>query len=219
MNLTVRLNGVEYNAVQGVTFSEEFNETLDSAVVKITHIPRIANIEPYDDVYIYDSDTFDFENDIKVMRNPNHDFTKGMPFPTKLYIDEDVNVEEVFNGLLGQIDIMIGNGQNLYPIIKVANSNGDKTISIKKTFNSEWETLDTTEGGWVGISHYGIDLGDIDTTIYNVDNRYPWNGTLISNRYPVTCDNPFIGISWLTNTMSKSCVLVIREKRISATIP
>lgn len=81
MNLTVRINGVEYKncVAQGITFSEEFNETLDSCVCRITHIPRISNLEPYDDVYIYDTDNFDFEHDIQIMRDVNGGtFTNGV---------------------------------------------------------------------------------------------------------------------------------------------
>lgn len=70
MNLTVRINGIEYKncVAQGITFSEEFNETLDSCVVRISNVPRITGIEPYDDVYIYDTDNFDFDNDVPILR-------------------------------------------------------------------------------------------------------------------------------------------------------
>lgn len=55
MNLTVRINDIEYkaNCVQGVTFAEEYNETLDSGTIRLTHIPKIKKLRPYDDVYIY----------------------------------------------------------------------------------------------------------------------------------------------------------------------
>ncbi len=62
MNLTVFIDGRESrifnsNCVQGVTFSEEFSETLDSATITLTHVTnRLTDLKPYDDVYIYASD-------------------------------------------------------------------------------------------------------------------------------------------------------------------
>ena len=56
MELKCRINGKEYKITQGVTFSEEYNETLDSGTVIISQIPKIEDIEPYDDVYIYDKE-------------------------------------------------------------------------------------------------------------------------------------------------------------------
>lgn len=56
MNLKCMINGKEYPLVQGVTFSEEYNETLDSAVIIISQIPKIENLKPYDDVFIYDNE-------------------------------------------------------------------------------------------------------------------------------------------------------------------
>lgn len=58
MNLTVRIHDKEYihEVAQGVTFTEEYNETLDSGVVRLSHIKgQIVGLKPYDDVYIYES--------------------------------------------------------------------------------------------------------------------------------------------------------------------
>ena len=58
MNLTVRIHDKAYvhEVVQGVTFTEEYNETLDSGVVRLSHIKgQIVGLKPYDDVYIYES--------------------------------------------------------------------------------------------------------------------------------------------------------------------
>lgn len=54
MNLKCNIKGIEYQLVQGVTFTEEYNETLDSATIMISQIPMIKDLKPYDDVYIYD---------------------------------------------------------------------------------------------------------------------------------------------------------------------
>lgn len=75
MNLTVRINGKEYRneCVQGVTFSEEYNETLDSGSIRLTHILKLKNLRPYDDVYIYDSkfDEYSFKNHLVENQDPS----------------------------------------------------------------------------------------------------------------------------------------------------
>lgn len=54
MKLKCNINGTEYDLVQGVTISEEYNETLDSATIIIDNTEKIENLCPYDDVFIYD---------------------------------------------------------------------------------------------------------------------------------------------------------------------
>lgn len=56
MNLKCMINGIEYVNViaQGAVFAEEFNETLDSGSIILTHVEKIENLLPYDDVFIYD---------------------------------------------------------------------------------------------------------------------------------------------------------------------
>ena len=56
MELKCKINGKEYNITQGVTFSEEYNETLDSGTIIISQVKKIEDIEPYDDVFIYDNE-------------------------------------------------------------------------------------------------------------------------------------------------------------------
>lgn len=57
MDLKCRINGKDYDVlVQGTTFSEEYNETLDSGSVVLDHIEEIENLKPYDDVYIYEGE-------------------------------------------------------------------------------------------------------------------------------------------------------------------
>lgn len=71
MNLKCKINGKEYNITQGVSFSEEYNETLDSGTIIISQIKKIEDIEPYDDVFIYDKEfdgygpkTLDYKKEI-----------------------------------------------------------------------------------------------------------------------------------------------------------
>lgn len=103
MNLTVRIHEKEYkNVAQGVTFTEEFNETLDSAVVRLPHvIGQIQDLRPYDDVYIYESgpdddDTYFYEHIVE-WRNGGelHNGDKGIPFYRHFLVD--TFSEEVIN--------------------------------------------------------------------------------------------------------------------------
>lgn len=56
MKLKCKINGVEYDKiVSGSTFSDEYNETLDSGAIKLDHIGLIPKLRPLDDVYIWDS--------------------------------------------------------------------------------------------------------------------------------------------------------------------
>lgn len=56
MNLKCKINGKEYNAAQGIPFSDEYNETLDSCSVIIPHSIGKIKMYPYDDFYIYNDD-------------------------------------------------------------------------------------------------------------------------------------------------------------------
>lgn len=55
MQLKCRINGVDYNTnlVQGATFSDEYNETLDSGTIIISNVNKISDLKPYTDVFIY----------------------------------------------------------------------------------------------------------------------------------------------------------------------
>ena len=98
MNLIVRIHDKEYKneVVQGVTFSEEYNETLDSGTVRLTHvIGQIQDLKPYDDVYIYESDS---ENDPQYFEKHIADWKiggelhdgdePGIPFYRHLLVDK-----------------------------------------------------------------------------------------------------------------------------------
>ena len=55
MELVCQIKGKKYNIVVGATFSEEYNETLDSGAIIIPQVKKI-DLNPYDDVYIWNSD-------------------------------------------------------------------------------------------------------------------------------------------------------------------
>ena len=54
MGVKCWINGKNYDVVQGVTISEEYNETLDSGNLIISNVSQI-DLKPYDDVIIYES--------------------------------------------------------------------------------------------------------------------------------------------------------------------
>lgn len=56
MNLICRINEKEYkNIVVGNSFSEEYNETLDSGSIIISHVEKMHDLKPYTDVFIWDA--------------------------------------------------------------------------------------------------------------------------------------------------------------------
>lgn len=67
MDLRATINGKQYDILQGATFAEEFNETLDSGSIVISGVEKINDLLPYDDVYIYS------------FKDPNYEFI-GYPF-------------------------------------------------------------------------------------------------------------------------------------------
>ena len=97
MNLTARIHDREYTVIQGVTFSEEYNEQLDSGTVKLSHISQIENLKPFDDVYIYESG-YAFDDYIAKWQSGGnlHDGNEeGIPFYRHLLIDQFT--EEIVN--------------------------------------------------------------------------------------------------------------------------
>lgn len=57
MKLYCIINDKRYEIVEGATFAEEYNETLDSGTIMLDQVTKIENLEPFDDVYIYDDET------------------------------------------------------------------------------------------------------------------------------------------------------------------
>lgn len=56
MKLKARINGVDYDIVQGAAFTDNFNETLDSATVCLDQVRKIDGVRQYDDVFIWNAD-------------------------------------------------------------------------------------------------------------------------------------------------------------------
>lgn len=70
MDLRATINGIQYDILQGATFAEEFNETLDSGSIIINNVQKIRDLMPYDDVFIYS------------FTDPEYKF-KGYPFDSE----------------------------------------------------------------------------------------------------------------------------------------
>ena len=56
MKLKCMINNKEYDIVNGATFSEEYNETLDSGSIIIDGVEKDNDLRPFDDVFIYNAD-------------------------------------------------------------------------------------------------------------------------------------------------------------------
>ena len=61
MKLKCKINEKIYDIVQGCSFTDNYEETLDSGTIILSQIPKIENLDPYDDVFIWDSEKFDFD--------------------------------------------------------------------------------------------------------------------------------------------------------------
>lgn len=56
MKLKCRIHEKDYDIVSGATFSDEYNETLDSGSIVLDHVKKIENLKPFDDVYVWNAD-------------------------------------------------------------------------------------------------------------------------------------------------------------------
>lgn len=91
MKLKCKINGKEYDAVQGIPFSDEYNETLDSASIIISQVEKIDNIYPYDDVFFYDNEfngygrqRKEYKDAISLIEEQEGDFWFSLNIPDEL---------------------------------------------------------------------------------------------------------------------------------------
>lgn len=94
MQLKCKIHNKEYseNLVQGITFREEYNETLDSAVIILSGIEKIKNLNPYDDVYIYNNEFKGFDGNGNLVGNNKPTFYKHMLVDQ--FTEEKINLKE-----------------------------------------------------------------------------------------------------------------------------
>jgi len=57
--MLININGVYYPVDKGNTITLNYNETLNSATVRISHLSERLNIEPFDEVFLIDGDIVD----------------------------------------------------------------------------------------------------------------------------------------------------------------
>ena len=185
MNLIVRIHDREYKeeVAQGITFSEEYNETLDSGSVRLTHIKgQIEGLKPYDDVYIYDSE-YNFDDNIAYWRTGGDE--KNDPFYRHLLVDqfsEDViNLSEgifsytieLFSETKGLETIQCPNISVTQPL-NVAKKIDIYTYLVRFTsmYSPKYKTIDPdNEGHWMYTQKYTIDpnLESIFSGYYSQD--------------------------------------------------
>ena len=170
MNLTVRIHDKEYKeeVVQGVTFSEEYNETLDSGTVRLTHVRgQIKDLKPYDDVYIYDS-AYDFDDNISQWRIGGN--LKDDPFYRHLLVDQFS--EEIINlseGIFAYTIELFSETKGL-ETVQCPNISVTQPLNVKKKvdiytylvrftnlYSPKYKTLDRNNAGcWVYAKKYTI---------------------------------------------------------------
>lgn len=98
MKLKAYINGKEYeNVVVGVSFADEYNETLDSGSLIIDFAESKEKIEPYDDVFIYSDDEefkgFWQHNDLIVKR------PVSVNFEQRIIMFDGTNIHEYFSDM------------------------------------------------------------------------------------------------------------------------
>lgn len=185
MNLTVRIHDKEYKeeVAQGITFSEEYNETLDSGTVRLTHVRgQIKDLKPYDDVYIYDSD-YDFDSNIVQWRKGGD--LKDNPFYRHLLVDQFS--EEIINlseGIFSYTIELFSETKGL-EVVQCPNVSVTQPLNVKKKvdiytylvrftnlYSPKYKTIDKDNAGcWAYTQKYRIapELEGVFSGFYSQD--------------------------------------------------
>lgn len=185
MNLTVRIHDKEYKeeVVQGITFSEEYNETLDSGTVRLTHVRgQIKDLKPYDDVYIYDSD-YDFDSNIGQWRKGGD--LKDNPFYRHLLVDQFS--EEIINlseGIFSYTIELFSETKGL-EVVQCPNVSVTQPLNVKKKvdiytylvrftnlYSPKYKTIDKDKAGcWAYTQKYRVapELEEVFSGFYSQD--------------------------------------------------
>lgn len=194
MNLKVRIHSKEYEIAQGATFSEEYNETLDSGAIRIPHVVgQIDNLRPYDDVYIYDS-KYDFDEHIAEWRQGGE--YSDNPFYRHLlvnqYTEEVVNLDTIDpetnkKGILSYSIELFSETKGL-EMVQVPNCSVTQPLNIKKKtdiytylcrfvnrYSPKYKTVDRTSTSqrlkWTYAKKYSVspELKEIFGGVYSQD--------------------------------------------------
>lgn len=194
MNLKVRIHDKEYEIAQGATFSEEYNETLDSGAIRIPHvIGQIDNLRPYDDVYIYDSE-YNFDEHIAEWRQ-GREYSDN-PFYRHLlinqYTEEVVNLDTIDpetnkTGIFSYSVELFSETKGL-EMVQVPNISVTQPLNIKKKidiytylcrfvdlYSPKYKTVDrsstSTRKKWIYAKKYSVspELKEIFGGVYSQD--------------------------------------------------
>ena len=152
MQLKCRIREVEYeaNLVQGATFSDEYNETLDSGTIIISNVNKIKDLKPYDDVYIYTGEYTGYTPPVYKMNEEKKDVECYVESKNSLTIFRNKTIRIHKSILNGRDPIIclhfLYNDGKSYRTVYEVQDNKNNTISLnyawgKKTFLNKVFTL------------------------------------------------------------------------------
>ena len=152
MQLKCRIREIEYeaNLVQGATFSDEYNETLDSGTIIISNVNKIRDLKPYDDVYIYTGEYTGYKPPVYEMREEKKDVECYVESKNSLAIFRNKTVRIHKNILNGRDPIVclyfLYNDGKTYKSVYEIRNNKNNTISLiyawgKEVFSEKVLTL------------------------------------------------------------------------------
>lgn len=178
MNLKCKINGIEYlDIVQGLNISEEYNETLDSASIIISNVPKM-DLRPYDDVYIYEGEFTGYGNNFTLPSFFLH-------FLVDQFTEEMINLDSNTNEIRYKYKIDLFSETKRLETIQLPNFSITQPLDISRK-KSVWEYIndivdmynplykvvkDSTTQEWTYGKKYTIDssLFDIFGQVYSPD--------------------------------------------------
>lgn len=173
MKLKCNINNKEYDIVQGATFSEEYNETLDSGSIILTHVKRIKDLRRFDDVFIYST-----ENGHGFNGYGWRNYSRELPITlnrTSTTIETDtIAIKGIDTLKFELVKDEYSNTNN----IKYYNRTND-LFYTKSDFQKEYPNyIDNGEGTFFGSGGYPalyiLDYTQLDYTTDNFDGKAHW---------------------------------------------
>ena len=169
MDLRSYINGKEYKdkMVQGIVVSEEYNETLDSATVILSQIPKIEDLRPYDDFFIYEGEFKGYNKNRSIYHNVKIDDYKAIIKTQKTsgvdkyltIVCNDINNYKFFNISIGFFDLNLmaeiwenyelvkshTSDENVDFVLQPTNREFLPSINLKVSDNNEFELFGEVE--------------------------------------------------------------------------
>ena len=169
MDLRSYINGKEYKdkMVQGIVVSEEYNETLDSATVILSQIPKINDLRPYDDFFIYEGEFKGYNKNRSIYHNVKIDDYKAIIKTQKTsgvdkyltIVCNDINNYKFFNISIGFFDLNLmveiwenyelvkshTNDENIDFVLQPTSREFLPSINLKVSDNNEFELFGEVE--------------------------------------------------------------------------